>query len=124
MTPARPIPPYQQAVSLILRICGPLFRAACEVPGGPTPGEPNFEAWADLRHIASEYLWKRSTLLGAENSERLLRALKFAHEAAHLHPKDCEILFNVDRCPCHVAELLRELAQVLAEAKLEEGAAA
>ena len=112
---------------MLLRLAQPLFQAAMKAKEGATPGEEAFEAWYSLRYIATKYLCNHSTLLEPKDRERMVGALKFAHEAAHdLDPALCVAgakLPEVEYCSCDVAGQLVDLALVLVAAEVERSEA-
>jgi hypothetical protein len=108
------IQPYNQAVSILLRLATPLFNAA--IHSHPSPKcDQAFEHWERLRKFASRFLQDGSTAKISESeSEKLIQSLSFAHEWEHGYVLT-DTLPDVETCPCGPAILIRELSIVLAE---------
>jgi hypothetical protein len=107
-------PLYTQAGGLILRIAVPIFKAAID-QNRFQPGETMFEAWAALRFTATLMLVDRTVQLNTVNRERFVGALRFAHDFQHgAEPGTAP---SPEGCHCETADLIRELAIVIEEAK-------
>ena len=108
--------PYQQAVCLLLKLT-PALMAKAMLSEVMCDGEKAFDDWYSIRYIVEIYNRTRSTVLGAPDRERMIGALKFAHDLAH---EEMSFTPSVDTCPCHTAGILRDLAKVLEAARVEE----
>ena len=106
--------PYQQAVCLLLKLTPALIIDGLPCAPGRDWGEEAFDAWYDLRRTIEIYNLNRSTLLAPPDRERMVGALRFAHDLAH---KQESFTPRTETCPCATAGVLRDLALVLESAR-------
>ncbi len=102
---------HLMAVTQILKLASPLFRLgmhSMELSGiDDASANMAFDHWYTLRDVASQWLNNGCTRLLPETREKMVAALKFAHELAHdTHPGAVPKVMD---CGCSTAETIKDL---------------
>lgn len=102
---------YVIAVSILLRLGSPLFRASLET-GDLDYFEQLFDTWLELRRLAEILLREKTTQLGSTDEAMLESALTFTHEHHHRTLAAGYRLADPLLCHCLIMREIRELTIV------------
>jgi hypothetical protein len=106
---------------LLLRIARPLFNKWAALPDTDATENYIFRAWLGLRDTVALMQQQRAVCMTPEQRERMVGALKVAHEYAH--DADIDGVPSVEHCPCPTAQWCCDLALVLAVHDADEATA-
>ena len=111
------VPAYHTASCILLKLASPIFCRWRECAESDNVETPLFKHWFNLRKVAERFTSRRSMEMSPAEREKLVGALKFAHDLAHDY--DPEPAPSVERCGCETASLLVDLAMVMAVSDAE-----